>query len=50
MLVEDCDNELLLGHGDVVECLEKRNDMMKVKIPGTGISSWLPSNALVIYN
>lgn len=49
MVKDDVDNELLLGRGDVVECVTIRKDMMQVQIPGTGIKSWMPLDSLVSY-
>lgn len=50
MLKEDYDNDLMLDRGDVVECVEIRKDMMKVQIPGTGITSWMPTDVLLPYD
>lgn len=50
MLREDVDNDLMLDRGDVVECVEIRKDMMKVQIPGTGITSWMALDVLVPYD
>lgn len=50
VLNEDYDNDLLLGRGDVIECVSIRKEMMEVRIPGTGIASWLPQNVLVPYD
>ena len=47
MLNDDCDNDLLVGKGDIVECVAIRKDMMQVQIPGTGIKSWMPLDVLV---
>lgn len=50
MLSTDYDNDLLLGRGDIVECVSIRRDMMEVRIPGTGIKSWMPCDVLIPYN
>ena len=48
MVKEECDNDLLVGRGDVVECVTIRKDMMQVQLPGTGIKSWMPLDVLVL--
>ncbi|XP_067948297.1 guanine nucleotide exchange factor DBS-like isoform X2 [Watersipora subatra] len=47
ILNDDFDNDLLVGKGDIVECVTIRKDMMQVQLPGTGIKSWFPLDLLV---